>query len=173
LHECRTAEEVREHYKAVRARTNLWKAPPPPVDCVDSVRADIAKEVTTSPVAVAITEEDQETQVTIHRQEPEPKTVVVHPSIARVADTVAARFGKTRAEIVSHRRTADIMRPRQITMYLARTLTLRSLPEIGYYLGDRDHSTIIHGVRKIEKQRAEDPELDALLVELSAILGAG
>ena len=46
-------------------------------------------------------------------------------------------------------------------MYLAKTLTLRSLPEIGRRFGGRDHTTVIHAVRQIEKLRAADAELDA------------
>ncbi|MGH6789157.1 MAG: helix-turn-helix domain-containing protein, partial [Pseudolabrys sp.] len=45
---------------------------------------------------------------------------------------------------------ANVVRPRQIAMYLAKTLTLRSLPEIGRRFGGRDHTTVLHAVRKIE-----------------------
>lgn len=176
LHECRTAAEVREHYKAVRKRTQQWKAPIPVlVDCGESGSCgDTADNpsVPLGPVQIEIVEHAQETQVVIHRQEQEPEGVVVHPSIARIADTVAAKFGTTRSDIIAHRRTKSIVMPRQITMYLARTLTLRSLPEIGYYLGDRDHTTILFGVRKITRLRAEDPELDAVLRDLSGVLSA-
>ena len=51
---------------------------------------------------------------------------------------------------MSSRRTANVVRPRQIAMYLAKTLTLRSLPEIGRRFGGRDHTTVLHAVRKIE-----------------------
>lgn len=171
MYECRTAEEVREHYRQVRARTNLWRAPVHHVDSVDSQpHADEVPAI--EPVQIEIVEVAQETEVTIHRQEAEPQNVVVHPSIARIANIVAAKFNVTRADIVSHRRTMNVVKPRQITMYLARTLTLRSLPEIGYYLGDRDHTTILFGVRKITRLRASDPELDALLSGLAEQLGA-
>jgi chromosomal replication initiator protein len=52
--------------------------------------------------------------------------------------------------MLSSRRTANVVRPRQIAMYLAKTLTLRSLPEIGRRFGGRDHTTVLHAVRKIE-----------------------
>jgi chromosomal replication initiator protein len=51
---------------------------------------------------------------------------------------------------LSSRRTANVVRPRQIAMYLAKVLTLRSLPEIGRRFGGRDHTTVLHAVRKIE-----------------------
>ena len=51
-------------------------------------------------------------------------------------------------------------RPRQIAMYLSKQLTTRSLPEIGRKFGGRDHTTVIHAVRKIEQLREEDAALD-------------
>ncbi|MCB4769032.1 chromosomal replication initiator protein DnaA [Ancylobacter sp. Lp-2] len=76
----------------------------------------------------------------------EPKRVRVD-DILRV---VAKHYNVTRADILSQRRTANVVKPRQIAMYLAKTLTLRSLPEIGRRFGGRDHTTVLHAVRKIE-----------------------
>ena len=56
----------------------------------------------------------------------------------------------SRADILSSRRTAVVVKPRQVAMYLAKTLTMRSLPEIGRRFGGRDHTTVLHAVRKIE-----------------------
>ena len=53
-----------------------------------------------------------------------------------------------------------IARPRQIAMYLAKRLTTRSLPEIGRKFGNRDHSTVIHAVKRIEELRGKDVEID-------------
>jgi chromosomal replication initiator protein len=75
------------------------------------------------------------------------------PRRIRVEDIlriVAKHYGVTRADLLSSRRTANVVRPRQIAMYLAKTLTLRSLPEIGRRFGGRDHTTVLHAVRKIE-----------------------
>ena len=58
--------------------------------------------------------------------------------------------------LLSSRRTANVVRPRQIAMYLAKTLTLRSLPEIGRRFGGRDHTTVLHAVRKIESLVGND-----------------
>jgi hypothetical protein len=58
--------------------------------------------------------------------------------------------GMTLAELRSHRRTAQVVRARQIAMYLAKKLTEQSLPEIGRRFGGRDHTTVLHAVRKIE-----------------------
>jgi len=97
------------------------------------------------------------------------------PRRIRVEDIlriVAKHYGVTRSDLLSSRRTANVVRPRQIAMYLAKTLTLRSLPEIGRRFGGRDHTTVLHAVRKIDalivtdKVLAEEVEvLKRLLLE--------
>jgi chromosomal replication initiator protein len=72
---------------------------------------------------------------------------------------VATRYNVSRSDILSERRTAAVVRPRQIAMYLSKVLTLRSLPEIGRRFGGRDHTTVLHAVRKIEKQITDDHTL--------------
>ena len=72
---------------------------------------------------------------------------------------VSRHYNVTRTDILSARRTRTIVRPRQIAMYLAKTMTPRSLPEIGRRFGDRDHTTVLHAVRKIEGERAKDEKL--------------
>jgi chromosomal replication initiator protein len=84
------------------------------------------------------------------------------PRRIRVEDIlriVAKHFGVTRSDLLSSRRTANVVRPRQIAMYLAKTLTLRSLPEIGRRFGGRDHTTVLHAVRKIDANVAADKAL--------------
>jgi chromosomal replication initiator protein len=76
----------------------------------------------------------------------EPKRVKIE-DIQRI---VARQYNVSRADLLSSRRTANVVRPRQVAMYLAKTLTLRSLPEIGRRFGGRDHTTVLHAVRKIE-----------------------
>src|SRR5438128_2336300 len=70
--------------------------------------------------------------------------------IEDIQRTVARQYNVSRADLLSARRTANVVRPRQVAMYLAKTLTLRSLPEIGRRFGGRDHTTVLHAVRKIE-----------------------
>ncbi|RYE85944.1 MAG: chromosomal replication initiator protein DnaA, partial [Hyphomicrobiales bacterium] len=72
---------------------------------------------------------------------------------------VSRHYNVTRTDILSARRTRTIVRPRQIAMYLAKTMTPRSLPEIGRRFGGRDHTTVLHAVRKIEGERAKDEKL--------------
>jgi chromosomal replication initiator protein len=76
----------------------------------------------------------------------DPKRIKIE-DIQRV---VARQYNVSRADLLSSRRTANVVRPRQVAMYLAKTLTLRSLPEIGRRFGGRDHTTVLHAVRKIE-----------------------
>jgi chromosomal replication initiator protein len=76
----------------------------------------------------------------------EPKRV----KIEDIQKLVAAHYSVSRADILSSRRTATVVKPRQVAMYLAKSLTLRSLPEIGRQFGGRDHTTVLHSVRKIE-----------------------
>ena len=85
----------------------------------------------------------------------EPKRVKIE-DIQRV---VARQYNVSRADLLSSRRTANVVRPRQVAMYLAKTLTLRSLPEIGRRFGGRDHTTVLHAVRKIENLVGNDSAL--------------
>ena len=73
---------------------------------------------------------------------------------------VAARhYNVSKNDLLSNRRTRVIVRPRQIAMYLSKILTPRSLPEIGRRFGGRDHTTVLHAVRKIESLLKEDDKL--------------
>ncbi len=85
----------------------------------------------------------------------EPKRIKIE-DIQRV---VARQYNVSRSDLLSSRRTANVVRPRQVAMYLAKTLTLRSLPEIGRRFGGRDHTTVLHAVRKIEALVAKDVAL--------------
>ena len=63
---------------------------------------------------------------------------------------VCKHFDVKLLDMLSKRRTAEIVKPRQIAMYLAKTLTLKSLPDIGRRFGGRDHTTALHAIRKME-----------------------
>lgn len=69
-----------------------------------------------------------------------------------IINIVADHFDITPADVVSQKRNKELVFPRQIVMYLSRTLTDTPLKQIGFFLGKRDHSTIINGYRKIEKE---------------------
>lgn len=82
-------------------------------------------------------------------------------TIDEIQRRVSDHYRIRQAEMSSARRAREVARPRQIAMYLAKQLTPRSLPEIGRRFGGRDHTTVIHAVRQIEKLRQTDAELDA------------
>ncbi len=72
---------------------------------------------------------------------------------------IGSHYSVTRADLLSPRRARSIVRPRQVGMYLAKKMTPRSLPEIGRRFGGRDHSTVLHAVRKIEELMKADDHL--------------
>lgn len=82
-------------------------------------------------------------------------------TIEEIQRRVSDHYRIRQAEMTSARRAREVARPRQVAMYLAKQLTPRSLPEIGRRFGGRDHTTVIHAVKQIEKLRQSDAELDA------------
>ena len=78
--------------------------------------------------------------------------VTVDEITRKVADHYSVRI----SDILSHRRARSIVRPRQIAMYFSKNLTTRSLPEIGRYFGGRDHTTVLHAVRKVSELERDD-----------------
>jgi chromosomal replication initiator protein len=85
----------------------------------------------------------------------EPRRVRIE-DIQRI---VARHYNVSKTELLSNRRTRTIVKPRQVAMYLAKVMTPRSLPEIGRRFGGRDHTTVLHAVRKIEGLSGEDRQL--------------
>ena len=79
--------------------------------------------------------------------------------IEDIQKIVARQFNVSKNDLLSNRRTRVIVRPRQIAMYLAKVMTPRSLPEIGRRFGGRDHTTVLHAVRKIESMTSDDQKL--------------
>ena len=77
-------------------------------------------------------------------------------TIDEIQRKVAEHFNVRIADMHSARRARSVARPRQVAMYLSKQLTPRSLPEIGRKFGGRDHTTVIHAVRKIEELCAAD-----------------
>ena len=94
------------------------------------------------------------------------KKVTIDEIQRRVADYYTIKL----ADMVSARRAREVARPRQVAMYLAKRLTPRSLPEIGRRFGGRDHTTVMHAVKRIDELRATDRELDADVTQLSRLL---
>ena len=81
-------------------------------------------------------------------------------SIEEIQKQVAHHYNIRLAEMVGPKRVRSFARPRQVAMYLCKQLTSRSLPEIGRHFGGRDHTTVMHGVRRIEELRAQDAQIE-------------
>ncbi|OYU91841.1 MAG: chromosomal replication initiation protein DnaA [Bradyrhizobiaceae bacterium PARB1] len=93
--------------------------------------------------------------------------------IEDILRATASHFHVSRSDLMSARRTANIVKPRQLAMYLAKTLTLRSLPEIGRRFGGRDHTTVLHAVRKMERIIPTDADLGAAAEKIKNQLQEG
>jgi chromosomal replication initiator protein len=91
-------------------------------------------------------------------------------SVENIQKTVADYYKIKVADMYSKKRPASIARPRQIAMYLAKELTQKSLPEIGELFGGRDHTTVLHAVRKIAQERQNVTELNQQLHVLEQTL---
>lgn len=91
-------------------------------------------------------------------------------TLAEIKKAVCRAYGISLTELVSARRPLAAVMPRQIAMYLMRQLTTQSMPMIGRSMGGRDHTTVLHSVRKIEALRKTDPRLDAEIEAFEAQL---
>jgi chromosomal replication initiator protein len=80
-------------------------------------------------------------------------------TVDEIQKTTADHFAMKQVDLLSERRTRAVARPRQIAMYLCKQLTTRSYPDIGRRFGGRDHTTVLHGVRKIEELLATDEQI--------------
>jgi chromosomal replication initiator protein len=114
----------------------------------------------------AVTIEAAETIIADLVRGKDPKRVKID-DILRV---LTKHFGVQRGDLLSSRRNRSIVRPRQIGMYLAKTLTARSLPEIGRRFGGRDHTTVLHAIRKVEELLSLDPSLGDEVETLKRLL---
>jgi chromosomal replication initiator protein len=84
-----------------------------------------------------------------------------------IQKATAEHFGLKQADLISERRNRAIARPRQAAMWLAKQLTTRSLPDIGRRFGGRDHTTVLHAVRRIDELRVSDVQLSRDLETLT------
>jgi len=87
-------------------------------------------------------------------------------SVRDIQKAVCKYYNVTLTEMLSQRRTTDIVQPRQIAMFLCKELTSRTLPELGRRFGGRDHTTVLHGIRKIPRVAYADASLAHDLVIL-------
>lgn len=93
-------------------------------------------------------------------------------TVDKIQRAVAEEFGITLNDMTSKRRARDIARPRQVAMYLCKKLTKRSLPDIGRRFGGRDHTTVMHAVKRIDELRADDTVFDGRIKAVEETLKA-
>lgn len=93
-------------------------------------------------------------------------------TVEEIQRKVAEHYNVRLADLIGPKRQRQIVRPRQIAMYLSKQMTTRSLPDIGRRFGGRDHTTIMHGVRKIEQLSTMDPQISEDLDLLRRLLGS-
>jgi chromosomal replication initiator protein len=93
-------------------------------------------------------------------------------TIDEIQRKVADYYSIKLSDLLSARRSREVARPRQVAMWLAKRLTPRSLPDIGRRFGGRDHTTVMHAVKRIDELRAADSELDADIGRLTRIIDA-
>lgn len=91
-------------------------------------------------------------------------------TVDQIQKAVAEHYGLKQSDLLSERRARAVARPRQAAMWITKQITTRSLPDIGRRFGGRDHTTVLHAVRRIEALRVDDPslarDLDVLLRKL-------
>jgi chromosomal replication initiator protein len=80
-------------------------------------------------------------------------------TVEEIQRKVAEHYNIRMSDLIGPKRVRSFARPRQVAMYLAKTLTSRSLPEIGRRFGGRDHTTVIHGVKKVEELKVQDSQI--------------
>lgn len=156
MYQATTEADLKSHYRAIKKRLNAGPVPSKTPDFV-AVRPLVDIVVVTPKPVIA--------PVILACDVPQRRV----PRMEEIQRVVAHRYNLRRIDLLSSRRTANVVRPRQVAMYLAKTLTLRSLPEIGRRFGGRDHTTVLHAVRKIGEMVRNDAQFAA---EIAAVRAA-
>ena len=91
-------------------------------------------------------------------------------TIDKIQNTVSSFYNIQLNEMLSQRRSRPLARPRQVAMYLSKKLTTRSLPEIGRRFANRDHTTVIHAVKTIDRLSEKDEEMRKNIEQIKGIL---
>jgi len=120
--------------------------------------------------ASAVTPDSVEQAVPSDEISPPPPE---HPEPRQVQEAVAARVGLSVDDILSPTRTAPVARARQLAMYLTRALTDLSLPQIAEAFNRRDHTTVMHAIRRVESGALEDASISRAVEELTTQLQSG
>ena len=150
---------LKTHYAQVRSRLQnppVLKRAELPTQEPDP-RSCVTEEILAEPIEVAGEPERPLPAVLIEVERP----IRTGINCRMIVDAVASYYRLSVTELTSERRASEIVRPRQVAMYLARILTVKSLPEIGRIIGGRDHTTVMSAVRRIESLMKTDADLAA------------
>lgn len=140
----RHAAEVRARLFAPRPRTVAVAVQPPP---------EVPAEVPEEPAAAKAWSQPQVQQISFLAPQPVGPKGYYNPSlhpIRRMLSMVSFVTGVLQIEMRSERRSAPVSKARQILFYICKSYTLHSLPEIGRRIGDKDHTSVLHGVRRVQ-----------------------
>lgn len=129
--------------------------------------------VSLDPSPLFITAEEQADILAKREEMAVLRMVERKPMIIEIQRAVAAEFGIKIGDMFSSKRTRNIARPRQVAMYLARTMSGCKLALIGKHFGNRDHTTIMHGVTCITKLIAADADFGLRVDRIAAVIVAG
>src|SRR5258708_3177375 len=188
-----TGTEMLASYARIRAKFDEVRAPvPPPPKPAKSAGSGVGQRQpvpddkalaraidrlasATQGLAAAISRHDEgeamARQDSISAAEEPPNKLP--PSVDKIQRVVACHYNVSRDDILSQRRTAAVVLPRQVAMYLAKTLTLRTLAEVGRRFAGRDHTTVRHAVRKIDALVKIDLVLADVIAAIRAELAEG
>ena len=134
---------------------------------VEAIQAPAAIIVEPEPMPETVEAGWVERQKTIwFSMEPEKKTL----NVEIIQAEVAKEYGLKRRDLLTAKRTHNVAFPRQVAMYLSKTMLGKSLPDIGRRFGGRDHTTVLHAVRKIERMVQKDENLLVRVQSLTARL---
>ena len=160
------------------AREHTEKVPPDALRALaakTSANLRVLKGALTRVVALSSLTASEVTAESIHGAVPGdtvPEPSGPHPDALEIQEAVAKKFGITLEAMLSPTRAAPVARARQIAMYLTRELTDFSLPAIAATFNRRDHTTVMHAIRKVDRRAIEDASLSRTLEELRAGLSA-
>lgn len=166
-------------------RYDLLRRRDPQIDYPDDVLEFIANKVTGSIRElegalnrVAAHQQFNQSPVTLDLVSGLLRDVAANPDGSRIKiddilKVVGRHYNVARTDLLSPRRARIVVLPRQVGMYLAKKMTARSLPEIGRRFGGRDHSTVLHAVRKIEEQMKTDDKLAREITLLTRLVEQG
>lgn len=154
---------LRQRYDAARTEDSSLKIPLEVLEHVARVVTGSGRELEGA-FNQLVFRHSFEQQITLDRIDEilGPVSRTGEPRRVRIEDIqriVARHYNVSRTELLSNRRTRSIVKPRQVAMYLSKMMTPRSLPEIGRRFGGRDHTTVLHAVRKIEGLSGDDRQL--------------